>query len=157
MALNPQTWFTIVVAAWLYVLLANRRATERTKLTTGEHLAQVGKFADRPDYALWDTHDRLKLVEAAYLWAERRPPNALREPADGRATEVYRMLSGAIEAGKVDAGDWRAPVIIGASAGRRGIAMQGGIRPDLDVTRESLVEFAKTTGQRPKFLFPSAR
>lgn len=135
---------------------ARSASVSSTPRDTGAVLTALAAKGNEPDYAMWDAHDRYRLGVAAYLWAERRPALTTDVPAYSREGEAYAMLRAAVLAGKLSAGDLNAHIVDLGPGDQREV-IPAGVNPNRWVTRADLITFAKTTKQRPKFLFPDAR
>ena len=161
LVMNPETWFVVVVGWAMFIALSKRGATPK-KPDTGERLAEIIRRAphprgvDEPDYPMWDSSERYRLYQAAFLWAELRPPNDATIPVRGRANEAYEMLRSAILSGKIDTGNLNSIMII-RGAGDQSEAIPPGVSPQRWVARSELIKFAEHSGQKPRFLYPSER
>jgi hypothetical protein len=126
---------------------------------TGERLMEASRRGNRgyePDYAIWDTHETLRLFEAAYLWVDVRPPTQPIAPSEGHAAEAYTMLLAAIRRREMAKGQTFSGrrILVGDGDAR---IIPAGVHPDTLVTRLELIEFATANKRQPRFLFPSAR
>jgi hypothetical protein len=154
-----QLW-TLGVPGWLYelaaagLLLASLcvlfyQLHSRMELVEGKLLSpakpDTGTFLKGltgPSYEEWDGVNRLTLDQAASLWSEMTP-SANPGPHHRTPTGRVLMLQQAIQDGRL------------ASEGYASATSRPG--PESEVTRKALLDFAKATKQRPKFLFPDAR
>ena len=96
----------------------------------------------------WRSVGEFTLLQAACLWAEIEPLDALQDLRHSpQATARYHMLTRAIEAGDLTATHANpAPRTIR-------VAADGAHGPDMLVSREDLEALAVSIGERPLFLF----
>jgi hypothetical protein len=98
--------------------------------------AYLKNRGQNPDYARWDLVNNLTLAQAAELWEEQDPIGLGRPNMESYPR--YRMLHERAVAGELRVDN---PTV--------------GIRAM--VTRQELIRFANSLGERPKFLFRDAR
>lgn len=100
----------------------------------------------------WKDIDEFTLLAAACLWAGIEPLNSFEDlQCSPEATAQYHMLTRAIADGCLEAHHRNpAPRTIK-------VAERGQHAPDMLVSRDDLVQLAKSIEQRPPFLFPSSQ
>jgi hypothetical protein len=133
----------------------DRRQAERWLNRVAPAESGTAPKATWPDFDRWDKVEEFRLFEAACLWCDETP----KLPMSGAARSAFEELREAIYDGDLTA----SPSIdqaLRAAWGKhveRAAPEDDPINVNTPIKRRCLVDYAKKTGKRPRFLFPGAR
>ena len=106
-----------------------------------------------PDFEKWDKQKEFRLLEAACLWVDEEP----RLPLSFKSQIAFRKLEKALEEYRLSARRNDLWEVISDAFDLHEKGQANKANPNWVVTRSDLVTYAKTVGEKPRFLFPKER